>query len=189
MSTGDQEADAMATEAQRSADAVAEAVAEVRRDLAARRASGELPALPADELDRQFSAVVEAVEAGIVEEPPLVPGDLTGPAVLETWRPMAGRGGPLARIVALVLSPLTRTVGVVVRRQVGEFSTRTATTVEQLASRQNRILFFLSRTHLDRQRRLEYRVAQLEREVESLRGELAERDDLHAASTPGRDGS
>lgn len=186
--SGDQDPDAAAQE-QIANDAVAEVVAEVRRDLAARRARGELPQLPGDELDRQFSAVVEAVEAGIVEEPPLVPGDLTGPAVLETWQPMGGRGGPIARLVALLLSPLTRTVGVIVRRQVGEFSTRTAVVVEQLAARQNRILFFLSRTHLDRQRRLEYRVAQLEREVESLRGQLEGRVDRHAGSAPGQDGS
>ena len=75
---------------------------------------------------------------------------------------------------ALLLSPLTRVVGVVVRRQVGEFSTRTAAVVEQLVDRQNRVQFFLSRTHLDRQRRLEYRVAELEREVERLRAALPE---------------
>lgn len=154
-------------------DAIDSVVAEVRRDLAERRARGELPSLPPDELDRQFSAVVEAVEAGIVEQPPLDPGDLNGPAVLETWRPMAGRGGPAARLIGALLSPFTRVIGVFVRRQVGEFSTRTAAVVEELAARQNRILFFLSRTHLDRQRRLEYRVAELEREVERLRTEAA----------------
>jgi hypothetical protein len=150
-------------------DAIDGVVADVRRDLAERRARGELPAMPADELDRQFSAVVEAVEAGIIEEPPLDPGDLTGPAVLETWRPAERLGGPAGRIVGMLLSPVTRIVGLFVRRQVGEFSARTATVVEELAARQNRILFFLSRTHLDRQRRLEYRVAELEREVEQLR--------------------
>jgi hypothetical protein len=154
--------------AELSTDAVDDAVAEVRRDLAERRERGDLPHLPADELDRQFSAVVEAVEAGIVEQPPLVPGDLHGPAVLESWRPMAGRGA-LGKVVALALSPLTRVIGLFVRRQVGEFSTRTAAAVEELAARQNRILFFLSRTHLDRTRRLEYRVAELERELEQLR--------------------
>jgi hypothetical protein len=154
--------------AELSTDAVDAAVAEVRRDLAERRARGDLPHLPADELDRQFSAVVEAVEAGIVEQPPLIPGDLHGPAVLESWRPMAGRGA-MGKVVAALLSPVTRIVGVFVRRQVGEFSTRTAAAVEELAARQNKILFFLSRTHLDRTRRLEYRVAELERELEQLR--------------------
>jgi hypothetical protein len=61
---------------------------------------------------------------------------------------------------------------VVVRRQVGEFSTRTARVVEELAQRQNRLSAFVARTFLDRQRRLEYRVAALERELERLRGEL-----------------
>lgn len=166
--------DPAVTSADAAGDAVAGVVDEVRRDLAARRARGDMPELPANELDRQFSAVVEAVEAGIIEEPPLDPGDLTGPAVLETWRPMAGRSGPVARIAGVLLSPFTRIAGVFVRRQVGQFATRTAVVVEELATRQNRILFFLSRAHLDRQRRLEYRVAALEREVERLRSERAE---------------
>ena len=167
--------------AELSTDAVDAAVADVRRDLAERRARGELPHLPADELDRQFSAVVEAVEAGIVEQPPLVPGDLHGPAVLESWRPMAGRGAA-GKLVALLLSPVTRVVGLFVRRQVGEFSTRTAAAVEELAQRQNKILFFLSRTHLDRTRRLEYRVAELERELEQLRA--AQLADSPSGSAP-----
>src|SRR5690606_27744395 len=154
-------------------DVIEGVVADVRRDLAERRARGDLPALPTDELDRQFSAVVEAVEAGIVEQPPLDPGDLTGPAVLESWRPSVERGGMAMRVVDLLVSPLTRVVGFLVRRQVGNFSRRTAAVIEELAARQNRILFFLSRTHLDRQRRLEYRVAELEREVEQLRSERA----------------
>ena len=164
-------------------DAVEDALAEVRRDLAARRERGELPHLPADELDRQFSAVVESVEAGIVEQPPLIPGDLHGPAVLESWRPMAGKG-PAGRAVALLLSPVTRVIGLFVRRQVGEFSTRTAAAVEELAARQNKILFFLSRTHLDRTRRLEFRVAELEREVEQLRAA-----NLVHSSAPDRPGA
>jgi len=167
--------------AELSTDAVDAAVAEVRRDLAERRERGELPHLPADELDRQFSAVVEAVEAGIVEQPPLDPGDLHGPAVLASWRPMAARG-PVGKVVALLLSPVTRVVGLFVRRQVGEFSTRTAAAVEELAARQNKILFFLSRTHLDRTRRLEYRVAELEREVEQLRA--AQRSGSSASAAP-----
>jgi hypothetical protein len=160
-------------------DAIDAALAEVRADLDARRARGELPHLPPDELDRQFTAVVEAVDAGIVEAPALDPGDLTGPAVLETWRPMGSRGGPVARIVGLVLSPLTRVVGVMVRRQVAPFTQRTAVVVEELAARQNKLQLFLSRAFLDRQRRLEYRVAELEREVAHLR---LERDALAEAS-------
>lgn len=167
-------------------DAIDAALAQVRADLDGRRARGELPHLPPDELDRQFTAVVEAVEAGIVEAPPLDPGDLTGPAVLESWRPMGGRSGPLARIVGAVLSPITRVVGVMVRRQVAPFTQRTAVVVEELAARQNKLQLFLSRAFLDRQRRLEYRVAELERDVahlrlerDALREDLAARDLLH----------
>lgn len=161
----------------RAADAIDAALAEVRAELGTRRARGELPQLPADELNRQFDAVVEAVDAGIVEAPPLATGDLNGPAVLETWRAMGSRPGPLARIVGLALSPITRVIGVIVRRQVGPFSQRTAVVVEELVARQNKLQIFLSRAFLDRQRRLEYRVAQLEREVDALR---LERDALAA---------
>ena len=119
-------------------------------------------------MTRHFDGVVEAVDAGLVEHPPLDPGDLTGPAVLETWRPFAG-AGLVARVLAKLLSPITRISGVLVRRQVAEFSTRTAAVVEELAIRQNRTSMFLSRAFLDRQRRLEYRVAELEREVLELR--------------------
>ncbi len=149
-------------------DPVEAALAEVRADLDRRRSTGELPHLPPDELTRHFDGVVEAVDAGLVEHPPLDPGDLTGPAVLETWRPFSG-AGLLARVLAKLLSPITRVSGVLVRRQVAEFSTRTAAVVEELAIRQNRTSMFLSRAFLDRQRRLEYRVAELEREVLELR--------------------
>jgi hypothetical protein len=60
-------------------------------------------------------------------------------------------------------------VGLFVRRQVGDFSTRAAAAIEQLADRQQRMSAFLARAHLDRIRTLEYRVAQLEREVTRLR--------------------
>lgn len=165
-------------------ETVQAALDEVRRELDERRSRGELPHLAPDELDRQFSAVVESVEAGIVEFPPLDPGDLTGPAVLETWRPMGTRGGALALIVGMLLSPITRVVGVFVRRQVAPFTQRTAVVVEDLAARQNRMSLFLSRTFLDRQRRLEYRVAELEREVVSLRAHVAATADAHAVDGP-----
>ncbi len=167
-------------------DPVDAALAEVREDLERRRATGELPHLPPDELTRHFDGVVEAVDAGLVEHPPLDPGDLTGPAVLETWRPFAG-AGPLARVLAKLLSPITRISGVLVRRQVAEFSTRTAAVVEELAIRQNRTSLFLSRAFLDRQRRLEYRVAELEREVLELRSsQRAPGAEDAAASNPER---
>jgi hypothetical protein len=66
-------------------------------------------------------------------------------------------------------------VGVMVRRQVAPFTQRTAVVVEELAARQNKLQLFLSRAFLDRQRGLEYRVAELEREVAHLR---LERDAL-----------
>ncbi len=152
-----------------SGDVVADALADVRADLDRRRASGDLPFLPRGELERQFAGVVEAVDSGFVSGAPIVSGDLNGPAVLQSWRPLAGRRGPVARILALVLSPLTRVSGVLVRRQVSEFSTRTAAVVEELVTRQNRMADFVSRSFLDRERRLEFRVAELEREVERLR--------------------
>lgn len=145
-------------------DAVALAVEEVRADLAARRADGSLPHLPDGELDRQFSAVVEAVDAGLVEEPPVDATGLRDLAVLETWRPTTpGLKGRLTRPLAHLLS---RVVGALVRRQVDAFSSRTAALVEQLAERQNRLAAFLTRAHLDRIRSLEYRVAELERRLE-----------------------
>lgn len=153
-------------------DPVVAAVDDVREELRRRRERGELPELPPGELERQFSGVVEAVEGGLVELPPIDPGDLTGPAVLETWRPFRGRAGLLGRSLGVLVSPFARVIGVFVRRQVGEFTTRTAVVVEELAARQNRTSAFLSRAFLDRQRRLEYRCAQLELEVERLRARL-----------------
>lgn len=150
-------------------DVVDAVVDRVRQDLAGRRAAGVLPHLPAGELDRQFSAVIEAVDAGLVEEPPLDPGTLAGLAGLETWRPVArGLRGRLTRPLVHLWS---RLVGALVRRQVEGFSRKATELIEHLVHRQNRMHAFLSRTHLDRLRGLEYRVAELEREVEVLRAE------------------
>ncbi|HEX2575007.1 MAG TPA: hypothetical protein VHK88_01575 [Aquihabitans sp.] len=147
---------------------VDQVVEQVRHDLAARRRAGELPHLPAGELDRQFSAVIEAVDAGLVEEAALDPGDLAGLAVLETWRPPGG--GLTGRLTRPIVHVWSRLVGALVRRQVEGFSRRVAYLVETLIHRQNRLQVFLARTHLDRLRGLEHRVAELEREVEQLRG-------------------
>ena len=57
--------------AKRRIDPVTAAIDEVRADLAARRAAGEIPELPPGELERQFSAVVEAADGLFVDEPPL----------------------------------------------------------------------------------------------------------------------
>ena len=148
------------------AETMTAVVEQIRRDLAQKRAKGSVPHLPAGELDRQFSAVVEAVDAGLVEEPALDTVGLPASAVLQTWRP-AGRGvrGKLAAPFVYLFS---RLVGAIIRRQLEEFTRRTAELVEQLAHRQNRVAHFLARAHLDRIRSLEYRVAELERRIEAL---------------------
>ena len=63
-------------------DPVTTLVERVRPDLAARRADGSLPRLPPDELARQFSAVVEAADSGVIDAPPLDPGRLAELATL-----------------------------------------------------------------------------------------------------------
>jgi hypothetical protein len=147
-------------------DPVAAVVEEVRDDLAERRRTGELPDLPADELDRHFSGVVEAVDGALAGQPPVSSAGLTEAAALTTWRP---GGGLRNRAVGVLLRPLSRLVGAVVRRQVGAFTVRAADVVTELVDRQNRMQRFLARAHLDRLRSAEYRIARLEREVESLR--------------------
>lgn len=147
-------------------DMVTGAVDQVRRELEARRASGELPRLPEGELERHFEGVVEAVDGAIVERPPIGADGLRDAAVLETWR---ARGGIRNRVLGLVLVPFARLFGAVIRRQVGPFAQRTADIVVELTDRQNRMQRFLARAHLDRIRSLEYRVAELEREVRRLR--------------------
>ncbi len=147
-------------------DLVTGAVAQVRRELEARRQAGELPKLPEGELQRHFDGVVEAVDGALVERPPIGVGGLRDAAVLETWR---ARGGIRNRVLGLVLVPFARLFGAVVRRQVGPFSERTAEVVVELVDRQERMQRFLTRAHLDRIRSLEYRVAELEREVRQLR--------------------
>lgn len=149
-------------------DAVTGVVEKVRRDLAAKRANGDLPHLPEGELDRQFSAVVEAVDAGLVEEPPLDTSRLAGLAALETWQPP--RGGLKARLTRPLTHVVSRVVGAIVRRQLEAFASHTNELLGQLALRQNRVAKFLARAHLDRIRSLEYRVAELERRIEELQG-------------------
>lgn len=168
-------------------DVVDAMVDKVRHDLADRRAAGVVPNLPAGELDRQFSAVIEAVDAGLVEEPPLDPGTLSGLAVLETWQPPAG--GLKARLTRPLVHLWSRLVGALVRRQVEGFSRKVTELIEHLIHRQNRMLAFLTRTHLDRLRGLEYRVAELEREVEVLRAEPSDGEpDTDAAGATGDKG-
>ncbi len=147
-------------------DSVAAMVQEVRDDLAAKRASGAIPHLPNGELDRQFSAVVEAVDAGLVEEPSLDTADLVAQAELPSWRPRGG--GVKGLLTRPLVDLLARVVGVIVRRQVETFSRHTARLVDDLAQRQNRLGHFVARAHLDRIRSLEHRVAELERRIDAL---------------------
>lgn len=146
-------------------DLVHDVLGEVRRDLAERRRTGELPDLPPGELGRQFGGVIEAVEGAVIEDVPIGSVGLAEAAVLESWRPTGIRG----RILGLVLWPVSRLIGAIVRRQVGPFSQRTSEVVNELVDRQNRVQRFLARAHLDRLRSAEYRIAALEREVEELR--------------------
>lgn len=145
---------------------VAGVVDDVRRDLAERRQRGELPDLPPDELNRHFDGVIEAVDGAVVERGPIGSAGLAEAAVLETWRP---GNGVRSRLIGLILWPLSRVFGALIRRQVGPFSQRTAEIVNELVDRQNRMQRFLARAHLDRLRGAEYRIAQLERELDALR--------------------
>lgn len=160
-------ADEATTGEQPDADLVTGAVAQVRRELEARRQAGELPRLPEGELERHFDGVVEAVDGALVERPPIGVDGLRDTAALETWR---ARCGIRNRVLGLVLVPFARLFGAVVRRQVGPFAQRTAEIVVEVVDRQERMQRFLARAHLDRIRSLEYRVAELEREVRQRRG-------------------
>lgn len=171
------EAPAAAAEPTTTGDPVADAVEEVRADLAARRASGALPHLPAGELDRQFEAVIEAVDAGIVEEAPLTLGMLPGAAHLETWRPPTG--GIKGLLFGRALHLWSRLVGAVVRRQVEPLARATTDTIGAVMHRQNKLQVFLLRAHLDRVRTLENRVAQLERQLDDVRAQRAGADADH----------
>ena len=153
--------------AKRRIDPVADAIDDVRADLAARRAAGEIPELPPGELERQFSAVVEAADGLFVDEPPLDASNLAPLAAMATWEPP--QNGLRGRTVGRLRWFWSRAVGTVVRRQVAPWAHRTTHVVEQVVARQNRVIWFLGRVHLDRVRSLEYRVAELEREVERLR--------------------
>jgi DNA-binding NtrC family response regulator len=86
---------------------------------------------------------------------------------LPVWTP--SRTDPLARVVGILLRPLMYVTGTFVRLQVARFSQRTAVAVRQLVERQEAMSKFLAGAHLDRIRTLEYRVAQLEEELDSMR--------------------
>jgi hypothetical protein len=148
-------------------DEVARAVAEVTADLAARRARGDLPRLPKDEMVSHFTGVVESVNARILEEPPVDLAGLRRAGELPTWTPT--RTDPLGRFLAVLLKPFLAVTGWLVRKQSVEFNRRTVTAVTQLSERTEAAAEFLVEAHLDRLRTLEYRVAELEEELDRLR--------------------
>lgn len=148
-------------------DDVARAVAEVTADLAARRARGDLPRLPKDEMVSHFTGVVESVNARILEEPPVDLAGLRRAGELPTWTP--SRTDALGRLLALVLKPFLAVTGWLVRKQSVEFNRRTVTAVTQLSERTEAAAEFLVEAHLDRLRTLEHRVAELEEELDRLR--------------------
>ena len=168
----DMTADDGAGAIQEHGDIVTGAVARTREELAARRQAGEIPEVPKGELERHFAGVVEAVDAALVEVGPIGTEGLHESARLETWR---ARRGVRDRVLGLVLLPFVRLFGATIRRQVGPFSQRTAEILGEVVDRQNRMQRFLARAHLDRIRSLEYRIAELEREVGRLRDAGPER--------------
>ena len=153
-------------------DIVTGAVARTREDLAARRRAGEIPEVPPGELERHFDGVVEAVDAALIEVGPIGTTGLHESARLENWR---ARRGIRDRALGLILLPFVRLFGATIRRQVGPFSQRTAEILGEVVDRQNRMQRFLGRAHLDRIRSLEYRIAELEREVGRLRSSGSDR--------------
>lgn len=146
---------------------VARALEEVRADLAARRASGALPRLPRDELVSHFAGVVEAVEAELLEAPPVDVDGLDAAAALhDRWLARRSLGARVARrLLRLVASLLAPVVSV----GRSDWSTRTARALRQVAERQDAMARFLAGAHLDRLRTLEHRVAELEEELDRLR--------------------
>ncbi|MFM7063900.1 MAG: hypothetical protein ACKO04_10485 [Actinomycetes bacterium] len=148
-------------------DEVARAVAEVAADLAARRARGELPRLPKDEMTSHFGGVVESVNARLVEEPTADLDALRRAAELPAWSP--ARTDPLGRFLGLLLKPFLAVTGWLVRKQSVDFNRRTVTAVAQVSERTDAMAEFLAGAHLDRLRTLERRVAELEEELDRLR--------------------
>ena len=154
--------------AKRRIDPVADAIDEVRADLAARRAAGEIPELPPGELERQFSAVVEAAD-----------GLLRGRAAPRRQRPGAPRrDGDMGTAADRAPRTDRRSTAAGSGRAPSAPSCdarsrrgRTARPTSSSRSSPGRTACsaFLGRVHLDRVRSLEYRVAELEREVERLR--------------------
>ena len=91
-------------------DQLVVALDEVKAELAARRAAGEIPEVRAGELERQFSAVIETVEGTFVDQPEIDIAGLHPLADMATFVP--GRGqGLVARVLAPLLAFWSRAVG------------------------------------------------------------------------------
>jgi hypothetical protein len=153
-------------------DIVAETVDRVRAELAERRARGELPRFPPEEMRRHFDAVVEAYEGALLQIPRVESDDRDGertPAGMAPGRsPVPGVSAArkmfnkaIRRLVRLLASPAREFTDGLVKR------------VDHIAERQDRMRRFLLVAHLDRVRQLEYRVAQLELELERARASAA----------------
>jgi hypothetical protein len=152
----------------RAADLVAEAVARVEAELAARRERGELPDFPPHEMRRHFDAVVEAYEGALLELPAVDIDGIRGARVISGIIPNESRvpgGSSMHRVVAKVVSRQVRGLA----EQMRSFGNDVALRIEDIADRQDRMRRFLLVAHLDRVRQLEYRVAQLELELERAR--------------------
>jgi hypothetical protein len=152
-------------------DEVGQAVERVRARLAEMRESGLLPALPEGELDRQFQAVVETVEAGLLAEPPVDPGPLHEASNFSVARISSASSVPGGSLMHRVVGKAIRRAVSGVLEQVGEYAKVTTRAIEELADRQRRMQDLMVGAHLDRLRALEYRVAQLELELSRARDE------------------
>jgi hypothetical protein len=152
-------------------DVVAAALARVRARLDGLRRAGRLPDFPADELDRQFLGVVESVEAGLAEAPPIDVAAVRDTAQFAAERIELGSSIPGGAVVHRAVSIVGRRLASGILSQVGDFSRATAIAVTQLAERQRQVQDVLLHVQLDRIRALEYRVAELELELTRLRAE------------------
>ena len=146
-----------------SGDVVAEEIEKVRARLAAMRDRGEIPDFPEDELARQFHGVVESVEAGLLAEAPV---DVEAVRQHAQFPPSTATGAR-ARVVGAVL----RRLGAQVLGPLNAYAAADVTALEALVDRQQRLGELVLHVQLERIRQLEFRVAQLELELDRLGGE------------------
>ena len=154
-------------------DVVADAVARVREDIEARRARGELPEFTPHEMRRHFDAVVEAYEGMLVEVPPLEFDSIREGRTLTGVVPSTSNvpgGSALHKVVAKVVGRQIQGMA----QQMRNFGSDLVDRMQDLDARQERMRKFLLVAHLDRVRQLEYRVAQLELELERTRSRDAD---------------